>query len=90
MWMVRWLVSCCFLVFLAPSLHQPRLCEMSGTFRFLRFLSARHRHHAPCFVPQPRCRRASKLSWASFSTRWPTRGKLCRLDPAQGRRGEQR
>lgn len=24
----RWLVSCCFLVFLAPSLHQPRLCEM--------------------------------------------------------------
>ena len=26
--MARWLVPCCFLVFLAPSLHQPRLCEL--------------------------------------------------------------
>jgi hypothetical protein len=27
MWTARWLASCCFLVFLAPSRHQPRLWE---------------------------------------------------------------
>lgn len=85
----RWLVSCCFLVFLAPSVSSPasslRDAPMKpagggGASRPAHshppFLSARHHtHHLLCSsTTLPSCL-TSHLD--QMSTRWPTRGNLC-------------
>lgn len=73
----RWLVSRCFLVFLAPSVSSPasslRDAPMKPAGGGEHPVRPIHIHHfflqgtipTTCFVPRPRCRRASKLDIAS-------------------------
>lgn len=84
----RWLVSCCFLVFLAPSVSSPASSLRDAPMKpaggggascpahsHPPFLSARHHtHHLLCSsTTLPSCLEAGHR----ISTRWPTRGNLC-------------